>query len=201
MSSGRKHHPKQKHDGGVETFNPSQLVNYAKTGRTLSTRMKILLICLLRSLRDNSPPRMKRYFDLPVKGMLLETDVKFFINTLHDFFVFSSLWEEELKDVFCFKEGMNFLDVGTHIGKYAVRAAMQVGRQGKVVAIEPNRDNFICLVRNLKANGLTNCLALNVAAYHTDGDQFVHWAKFCTAFDQRGFWRGFIQDKGRKSVV
>lgn len=113
---------------------------------------------------------MQRYFDLIARGMLIEADVKFSIRTLYDFFVFSTLWEHELKDAFKLRKGMTFLDVGAHIGRYTVRAATMVGNEGKVIAVEPNKDNFEVLVRNIGINRLQNCIPLNVAAYHADGE-------------------------------
>lgn len=53
-----------------------------------------------------------------------------------------------------------FIDVGAYIGGYSVRAC-KIG--AKVIAIEPDKENFEILVRNLKLNNC-NAYALNVAA-------------------------------------
>jgi FkbM family methyltransferase len=111
---------------------------------------------------------VNKYFDLIAQRMSFETDVKFYIRTPFDFFILSFIWEQELQGVFRFEEGMNFLDIGAHIGKYTIRAGMKIGKEGKVVAIEPDKDNFDLLVRNIEANGLQNCVALNLAAYRAD---------------------------------
>lgn len=145
-----------------------ELVRQLQTGRNLPSKWKIFEICLLKYLEGRGPTGMKRYVDLLVNGMLIETDVKFFIRTLNDFFIFSSLWEEELKNAFAFRKGMIFLDVGAHIGKYSLRAALKVGDGGRIIAVEPDRDNFSLLVENIDINGVTNCIPLNLAAYHTD---------------------------------
>lgn len=138
------------------------------TGKNFSNRVKIFSVCMLQFLRVRTPVRLNKYFDLIAQKMSLETDVKFYIKTPFDFFIFSFMWEQELQDVLRFEEGMNFLDVGAHIGKYTIRAGMKIGKEGKVVAIEPDKDNFDLLVRNIEANGLQNCIALNLAAYRAD---------------------------------
>lgn len=108
-----------------------------------------------------------------MEGVIVETDIRFCIRTLHDFFIVSPLWEEKLQSVLKFMEGMNFLDIGAHIGKYTLRAAITVGDRGKVIAVEPNRDNFNVLARNIELNGLHNCIPLNIAAYSTDKEAIL----------------------------
>jgi len=146
------------------------LINSARTGKNPSNKIKISIVWLLRCVQELSPPKTRKYLDFITHGMTIETDVKFQIRTPHDFFIFSSLWEKELKDTLKFTKGMNFLDVGAHIGKYTLRAAAKIGNQGKVIAIEPDRNNFALLVRNIELNKLHNCIPLNLAAYSTDGE-------------------------------
>ena len=141
-----------------------------KTGKTISSKIKILMIFLLSILQAHSFAGMKRYFDFAVRGFLIEADVQFYIGSIHDFFVFSPSWEEELRNVFVLEKGMKFIDVGAHIGKYTIRAARMVGGEGRVVAVEPDKDNFEFLIKNIKLNDLENCIPLNVAAGSTDGE-------------------------------
>jgi FkbM family methyltransferase len=117
-----------------------------------------------------SPFWLRRDFDFLVRGMVVEADVRFAIRTLFDFRIFSFSWEPELAELFELEEGMVFLDVGAHIGKYAVRAAVKVGDSGRVVAVEPDRDNFQLLVKNIALNGLRNCIPLRIAAYSSEGE-------------------------------
>jgi FkbM family methyltransferase len=147
-----------------------KLVKNIQTGRTLSSKLKILEICILEFLQDQGPTILERYVDLLANGMIFETDVRFIIRTPNDFFIVSSLWEEGLQKTFAFREGMNFLDVGAHIGKYTLRASGEVGKEGKVISIEPNPDNFSLLLKNIELNGLTNCIPLNMAAYNRDAE-------------------------------
>lgn len=59
-------------------------------------------------------------------------------------------------------EGGVFLDVGAHVGHYALRAA---SKASKVIAIEPNPDTCERLKANLDINGITNVHVVQVAAW------------------------------------
>lgn len=61
------------------------------------------------------------------------------------------------------KKGMNVVDVGAYIGLYTIMAAEKVGRNGKVIAIEPDPRNFEQLIKNLKLNNLQNVIPLKMA--------------------------------------
>jgi FkbM family methyltransferase len=58
------------------------------------------------------------------------------------------------------------IDVGAHVGKYALPATRMVGEEGKVIAIEAHPENFEALMRNISLNNFHNIIALNVAAYN-----------------------------------
>lgn len=139
-------------------------------GRSLRSKLRIFVLCVLGFVQRISPFWLRRDFDFLVRGMVVEADVRFAIRTLFDFRIFSFSWEPELAELFELEEGMVFLDVGAHIGKYAVRAAVKVGDSGRVVAVEPDRDNFQLLVKNIALNGLRNCIPLRIAAYSSEGE-------------------------------
>lgn len=174
------------------------LVGCVETGRTASAKTKIGIVYIFGILQEQSPEGMKKYFDLMVRCFLLETDVKFRIGTIYDFFVFSPSWEDELRNVFFLRKGSNFVDVGAHIGKYTVRIAKMVGLKGLVVAVEPDKDNFDLLKENLELNGLDNCIALNIAAGSTDGDILLFAGpKSAEHSTKEDFGKGFSKVKVR----
>jgi FkbM family methyltransferase len=57
-----------------------------------------------------------------------------------------------------------FCEVGTDIGFLTLGAARLVGESGRVVALEPDRNSFRRLVRNIELNGLVHVRTLNFAA-------------------------------------
>jgi len=50
--------------------------------------------------------------------------------------------------VFVPQKGDTVVDIGAHVGMFSIRAFLAVGTTGKVIAIEPSRDNIECLHRN-----------------------------------------------------
>ena len=67
-------------------------------------------------------------------------------------------WEKDFLEVLTstLDRGDVFLDVGSHVGEFAVPVAKKVGGQGLVVAIEPEPHFARKLQENLKLNGLSN---------------------------------------------
>lgn len=66
--------------------------------------------------------------------------------------------EPEVEDTVArfLKAGMTFVDVGAHVGKYALLAAQAVGDSGEVYAFEPNPAVFKLLLLNIGLNGFSN---------------------------------------------
>jgi FkbM family methyltransferase len=62
-----------------------------------------------------------------------------------------------------------FLDIGAHIGYYAVVAAQLVGPRGHVYAFEPSPSSYGLLRRNIELNRLSNVTAFGVAVGATTG--------------------------------
>lgn len=50
--------------------------------------------------------------------------------------------------------GMTFVDVGAHVGLFALPASVWVGDAGRVVAFEPHPDNYKMLLENIAQNTL-----------------------------------------------
>ncbi len=48
--------------------------------------------------------------------------------------------------------GMTFIDIGAHVGLFAIPATQWVGCNGKIIAFEPHPENFHLLLNNLKIN-------------------------------------------------
>ena len=63
-----------------------------------------------------------------------------------------------------------FVDVGAHVGKYAIPMAKVVGSEGLVIVVEPHPDNYKQLVENVKLNRVKNVVALNIAAWSEESE-------------------------------
>jgi FkbM family methyltransferase len=89
--------------------------------------------------------------------------------------------EEAIREIFTPNEGEIILDVGAHIGRYAIRASRLIDGQGKVIAIEAEPSNFEALVFNLKLNQIDNVIPLNLAAWDKEATLDLHFTALSTA--------------------
>ena len=90
-----------------------------------------------------------------------------------DYAVVRPDYERSLRGLFTLERGV-FVDVGAHIGKYGVMVGRQLSSRGRVIAIEPDPQNFSVLSRNIRANALANVTAVNVACGDLDGEAILH---------------------------
>ena len=82
---------------------------------------------------------------------------------IHDVYASMVDHEEDIVQQFSPEVGDIVIDVGAAFGFYSIVASKKVGKQGKVVAIEPQPDSFEMLNKNIKLNKLTNISTLNHA--------------------------------------
>ncbi len=88
----------------------------------------------------------------PGVSMLLDPD-----DSVSRAILETGVWEPETWQAIAegLEPGGTFVDVGAHIGSYALKAAKIVGPAGRVIAIEPNPDTLQRLRDNLRASGAT----------------------------------------------
>ena len=65
------------------------------------------------------------------------------------------------------------VDVGAHIGRYALKAATKASR---VIAVEPNPSNFELLARNVRLNGFSNVVLVHKALSSRPGTRVLRLA-------------------------
>jgi len=71
-------------------------------------------------------------------------------------------YEREIFRQFCMPGSIG-VDVGANVGLYTVIAASRVGKNGKVIAIEPHPESYRYLQKTIEANGLSAVKSFNVA--------------------------------------
>ncbi|MBI3231788.1 MAG: FkbM family methyltransferase [Candidatus Doudnabacteria bacterium] len=77
-------------------------------------------------------------------------------------FDFEPTTSQTLKKIL--KPGMTFLDIGAHVGYFALEASELVGGSGRIYAFEPEEKNFMLLRRNADINQYKNIVPNNLAA-------------------------------------
>jgi FkbM family methyltransferase len=85
-------------------------------------------------------------------------------STLEEVF-YKDIYEQESK----IKPGDVVLDVGAHIGCFTLKAAKEVGPEGRVVSFEPSSENFRLLTLNVNSNDYSNAKLFNVAVGSAPG--------------------------------
>ena len=93
------------------------------------------------------------------------------------------------------KPGMTFVDVGAHVGLYAIPAALAVGPTGRVIAFDADAENFERLRRNVVASGYGNIELHQRAVSDANGEVLLHRSPYNTG-DHQIFFKG----KGRETV-
>jgi FkbM family methyltransferase len=63
-----------------------------------------------------------------------------------------------------FRPGMTFLDVGANLGYYTALAIVHIGKEGKIIALEPDNENFSFLQKTIRANSAENVISIKKAA-------------------------------------
>jgi FkbM family methyltransferase len=63
------------------------------------------------------------------------------------------------------EKGDIFIDIGAHIGKYSIPLSKIASR---IVAVEPDPDNYECLKRNVETNRIRNITTVNMLAWKED---------------------------------
>jgi FkbM family methyltransferase len=66
-------------------------------------------------------------------------------------------------------EGMYEIDIGSNLGYYALLAGCLVGSKGKILAIEPEPNNYRLLSNNVQRNNLENVITIQCAVGKKDG--------------------------------
>ena len=109
-------------------------------------------------------------------------------------------YEEETTRLFerLVKPGMVVVDVGSHVGYYALMAARQVGPAGRVYAFEPEPSNHELLLKNIELNGYTNVAATRKAVSSKVGEATL----FLTALDngRNSTYHHGLPEKGSVAV-
>jgi FkbM family methyltransferase len=71
--------------------------------------------------------------------------------------------DKKYEELFHVRKGDVVIDAGAHIGIFALKAARLVGKEGTVVAIEPNMENYSFLTANKNINNLENVIPVYAA--------------------------------------
>ena len=93
------------------------------------------------------------------------------------------------------RPGMTVLEIGANVGFFTLLFSRLAGPGGRVIAFEPDADNFRLLVKNLKANGAANVTCVHKAVAEKDGKARLFFSE-----EHRGDHRIYDSGDGRPAV-
>lgn len=164
-----------------------------QTSLILERKVRNIIAVLLKSILLRNP-------------IITINGVRYYMSDarLESLVTLSSDYEKNVWDYLNPVIGDVFIDIGAHVGKYALRAAKLVGQNGLVIAVEPHPENFQALLKGIELNGFENVLAINVAAWNEECKLklFLHDAAvYHSAKIDLGL--GYVEVEGRRidSVV
>ena len=91
-----------------------------------------------------------------------------------DFGLYSEIYLKNGYSQELLAEGMNIIDIGANVGVYTVLAAEKVGKNGRVVAVEPEPKNYKQLLGNIKLNNFQNVISKNIAMTNHEGTEKLY---------------------------
>jgi FkbM family methyltransferase len=146
--------------------------NYVKVINTLRIslldRVKILAYLLVYLALFNKMERsLPNKIRIKLKPYLFIDGVHYKLVDLESLSTLSFMHEPWITRYLKVRDGEIFVDVGAHIGKYALKIAKE-NPKSIVIAIEPAKDTFYALLEGIKRNRLKNVIALNMAAWDTN---------------------------------
>jgi FkbM family methyltransferase len=135
-----------------------------------------------------------------VKLNVPKYDYKVYCPPTKDDFANMTIREEDILERFYPKEGDTVIDVGAHIGRYALIGSKRVGKRGKVISIEANPLVFEILYKNVGLNHASNIVALNYAVYSEQtkiklfvGDDKLNYTIYNTIISNRAHEEKFVE--------
>jgi len=68
------------------------------------------------------------------------------------------------------RKGDIIIDCGAHIGMFSLFASQKVGHHGKIIALEPDDENYKELLGNIKLNNVKNIIAVNKGVWDKNAE-------------------------------
>lgn len=137
-------------------------------GYGFNDKLAILGVAVLQSapapIRKRIPELEKMINQLWYSTIVEINGISYFLLDRESFEIVSPEFESFMEAWFEPRRDEMFIDIGAHIGKYALRVAKIVGDEGMVLAVEPHPINYQTLVRNIELNKIRNVIPINLAA-------------------------------------
>ena len=105
----------------------------------------------------------------PVRFMIRGVKYSFQILDCTNFIAVSEIFSRNIYSIFLPEQNWVIIDAGSNIGCFTLWANYQANEKCKMVAIEPEPENFKVLSANISSNNISNVTLLNVALGEKEG--------------------------------
>jgi len=138
----------------------AKIIEYLRSGYRFRDKLFIFIFVFLSLIF------LKFKTDFLFRDVIIKNPVGIFFcrKNKDDIKIVNTQYENGLRSFFNLKEGV-FIDIGAHIGNYTIMVAKKLEKKGGVISIEPEKNNFNILLKNIKLNKLRNIIPLNVACF------------------------------------
>ena len=105
--------------------------------------------------------------DSIVVSMKLHLDLnKYMQASMFDFAMKGACYEPDYTSIMLkvLRPGDTVIDIGANFGYFSLLASSLVKDSGRVISLEPEKENYNFLMRNIELNQISNILPLNIAA-------------------------------------
>lgn len=137
-----------------------------------------LKILLSKNSLDSIPLHQKYLYAYLISYLKIPS---YYLLFWDDLVIFHEFYIEKLYDkIFEAKKGDIIFDIGSSIGWYALKMAKKVGEEGKIIAIEPDTQNYYNLKKNVELNNLRNVSALNIGVWSSKNNLFLKSDKYAS---------------------
>jgi FkbM family methyltransferase len=140
----------------------------------LENGLKLYDLCLNTSLPEAVSVRVEDLMKAENRALYYR-----FLSTLNEIseLVYNGIYDRGR----AFRKGEVVVDAGARIGTFAAKISSAVGDDGKIVAIEPEPNNYRCLLKNIEVNRLHNVIPVRKMLWSGKQDMRLFLSKYAAA--------------------
>ena len=97
---------------------------------------------------------------------------------ISDFDAYRDIYENDFYRMRMIENGMVVVDIGANIGVYTILVTEKVGENGKVIAVEPEPQNYNQLLENMRLNNFKNVIPQNIALTDHEGFENLYISSY-----------------------
>ncbi len=149
-------------------------------------KYKLIAKCIDRTglFYFRTPRRIHKKIVSKMSGPIIHQGMKVFTNPNDDdnFVIKGFDAHKDIQKIIDIhlKSGDVAVDIGANVGRVSMLLSRQVKYEGTVFAFEPEKENFDIIIKNIKANSITNIIPVRCAVSDVSGFTYLNMGKSTT---------------------